>query len=125
MIHTKEKRRLCDHGSGLTHSCRTTAHLCGPELAVPGKALSYILSETKEEKEILECEADGRLDPSYSCFFLLERRDLRQRRYSIYKKTEKERRQLKFFASLYLNLDFLFFSNGWRGESLFDIIIII
>ena len=48
-----------------------------------------------------------------------------QRCYSIYKKTEKERRQLKFFASLYLNLDFLIFSNGWGGERLFDIIIII
>lgn len=75
---------------------------------------------------MIDSETDGRLDPSYSCLFLLQRRGAEtQRRYSIYKKTEKEKRQLKFFASLYLNLDFLFFSNGWRGERLFDIIIII
>ena len=73
---------------------------------------------------MIDSEMDGRLDPQ---LFLLitftEKGTEAQRRYSIYKKTEKEKKQLKFFASLYLNLDFLFLK--WlERRRLFDTIII-
>ena len=73
---------------------------------------------------MIDSEMDGRLDPQL--FLLLpftEKGTEAQRRYSIYKKTEKEKKQLKFFASLYLNLDFLFLK--WlERRRLFDTIII-
>ena len=73
---------------------------------------------------MIDSETDGRLDPSYSCFFLLQRRELRLRGVTRFtKRLKKKKKQLKFFASLYLNLDFLFLK--WlERRRLFDTIII-
>ena len=73
---------------------------------------------------MIDSETDGRLDPSYSSFFLLQRRELRLRGVTRFtKRLKKKKKKLKFFASLYLNLDFLFLK--WlERRRLFDTIII-
>lgn len=52
MIHTKEKRRLSvTMGQVLPTAATPPPTYVGQKLAVPGKALSYILSETKGKRK--------------------------------------------------------------------------